>query len=177
MLNYPLGDLAMQVVKVSYVGGRVTADKIGSGSRAGHRNEALRRLARYRLLGTAIVLLPMTQALAAPFIPLQKSTVPANGDTNPYGVAFVPPGFSAGGPLQPGDILVSNFNNSAGQSGTGTTIVRVTPAGQQKLFFNGNPTNQPPPTLGLTTALGVLRGGFVLVGNLPTTDGTPATIQ
>jgi hypothetical protein len=68
-------------------------------------------------------------------------------------------------------------NNSAGLSGTGTTIVRVTPAGQQTLFFNGNPTNQPPPTLGLTTALGVLRGGFVLVGNLPTTDGTPATIQ
>jgi len=89
----------------------------------------------------------------------------------------VPFGFLQGGPLNPGDILISNFNNSAGQSGTGTTIVRVTQAGQQTLFFNGNPTNQPPPTLGLTTALGVLRGGFVLVGNLPTTDGTPATIQ
>jgi len=180
MLNYPLGDVAMQVAKVLDMGGRVTADKIGSGSRAGRRNESLRRLARYSLLGTAIALLPMMQAVAgvgAQFVPLQKSTVPANGDTNPYGVAFVPFGFPQGGPLNPGDILVSNFNNSAGQSGTGTTIVRVTPAGQQKLFFNGNPTNQPPPTLGLTTALGVLRGGFVLVGNLPTTDGTPATIQ
>ena len=89
----------------------------------------------------------------------------------------MPFGFLQGGPLNPGDILISNFNNSAGLSGTGTTIVRVTPAGQVSLFFNGNPTNQPPPTLGLTTALGVLRGGFVLVGNLPTTDGTPATIQ
>jgi hypothetical protein len=168
MLNYPLGDVAMQVAKVLDMGGRVTADKIGSGSRAGRRNESLRRLARYSLLGTAIALLPMMQAVAgvgAQFVPLQKSTVPANGDTNPYGVAFVPFGFPQGGPLNPGDILVSNFNNSAGQSGTGTTIVRVTPAGQQKLFFNGNPTNQPPPTLGLTTALGVLRGGFVLVGN------------
>jgi DNA-binding beta-propeller fold protein YncE len=29
---------------------------------------------------------------------------------------------------------------------------------------------------GLSTALGVLRGGFVLVGNVPTTDGTVATI-
>jgi hypothetical protein len=182
MLNYSRGDLAMQVAKVSDMGGRVTADKIGSGSRAGRGNEPLRHLTRCSLLGTAIAVLPLAQALAdvddaAPFIPLQKSTVPANGDTNPYGVAFVPPGFSAGGPLQPGDILVSNFNNSAGLSGTGTTIVRVTPAGQVSLFFNGNPTNLPPPTLGLTTALGVLKRGFVLVGNLPTADGTPTTIQ
>jgi DNA-binding beta-propeller fold protein YncE len=180
MLNYPLGDLAMQAAKVSDIGDRMAANKIGSGSRAGRRNEALRRLSRYSLLGTAIVLLPMTQAMTgvgAQFVPLQVSTVPANGDTNPYGVAFVPFGFPQGGPLNPGDILVSNFNNSAGQSGTGTTIVRVTPAGQQTLFFNGNPTNQPPPTLGLTTALGVLKRGFVLVGSLPTIDGTPATIQ
>jgi hypothetical protein len=180
MLNYPLGDIAMQVAKVLDMGGRVTADKIGSGSRAGRTNEALRRLARYSLLGTAIALLPMTRAVSgfgAQFVPLQVSTVPGNGDTNPYGVAFVPFGFPPGGPLNPGDILVSNFNNSNGLSGTGTTIVRVTPAGQQTLFFNGNPTNQPPPTLGLTTALGVLTRGFVLVGNVPTTDGTFATIQ
>jgi hypothetical protein len=181
MLNYPLDDVAMQVAKVSDMGGRVTADKIGFGSRAGRRNESLRRLALYSLLGTALALLPMTQALpgvGAQFVPLQVSTIPlANGDTNPYGVAFVPFDFPLGGPLKPGDILVSNFNNSAGQSGTGTTIVRVTPAGQVTLFFNGNPHNAPPPTLGLTTALGVLRRGFVLVGNVPTTDGTFATIQ
>jgi hypothetical protein len=180
MLNYPLGDLAMQVAKVSDMSGRVTADKIGSGSRAGRRNEAFRRLARYSLLGTAIALLPITQALAdvdiaAQFVPLQVSTVPANGDTNPYGVVFVPLTFSAGGPLKPGDVLVSNFNNANGLQGTGTTIVRVTPAGQQSLFFNGNPKNLPPPTLGLTTALGVLSSGFVLVGNVPTSDG--ATIK
>ena len=52
------------------------------------------------------------------------TTVPANGDLNPYGVAFVPQGFPTGGSLNPGDILVSNFNNSANQQGTGTTIVR-----------------------------------------------------
>jgi hypothetical protein len=182
MLNYELGDVARQVAKVSDMGGRVTADKYGSGLRAGRRNRPLRRLARYSILGTAIALLPLTQALAetddgAQFVPLQVSTVPGNGDTNPYGVAFVPFGFPQGGPLNPGDILVSNFNNSAGLSGTGTTIVRVTPAGKVSLFFNGNPTNLPPPTLGLTTALGVLKRGFVLVGNLPTMDGTPATIQ
>jgi len=57
------------------------------------------------------------------------STVPANGDVNPYGVAFVPNNFYTGsGPLKHGDILVSNFNNSANLQGTGTTIVRI-PAG------------------------------------------------
>lgn len=99
MLNYPLGEVAMQVTKVSDMGGRVTADKIGSGSRAGRRNESLRCLARYSLLGTAMALLPMTQAVAgvaAQFVPLQVSTIPANGDTNPYGVASVPFGFPRG---------------------------------------------------------------------------------
>src|SRR6516162_4560663 len=141
----------------------------------------LPNIARAGLLtaATTLVLINAAAARAQQLIPeiIISSTIPANGDLNPYGVAFVPPGFSAGGPLQPGDILVSNFNNSAGLSGTGTTIVRVTPAGQVSLFFNGNPTNLPPPQLGLTTALGVLKRGFVLVGNLPTTDGSPATIQ
>jgi len=92
------------------------------------------------------------------------STVPSNGDGNPYGVAFVPPGFRPGGPLAPGDILVSNFNDSSGVQGAGTTIVSVAPNGSVSLFFQG----QPP--LGLTTALGALRAGFVLVGNVPTID-------
>ena len=45
------------------------------------------------------------------------TTVPANGDLNPYGVAFVPPGFPSGGSLSPGDILVSNFNSSPNTRG------------------------------------------------------------
>lgn len=99
------------------------------------------------------------------------STVPSNGDLNPYGIAVVPQGFARGGALRPGDILVSNFNGSSNLQGTGTTIVKIAPDGTQSLFFQGN------PGIGLTTALGVLRGGFVLVGNTPTTDGTSATIQ
>jgi uncharacterized protein (TIGR03118 family) len=97
----------------------------------------------------------------------QFSTVPANGDQNPYGVAFVPKGFPTGGKggLQPGDILVSNFNNAQNQQGTGTTIVRIGPNGQHSVFF------QDTTTQGLTTALGVLRKGFVIVGNLPTNAG------
>jgi uncharacterized protein (TIGR03118 family) len=94
------------------------------------------------------------------------TTVPGNGDLNPYGVAFVPQGFPAGGSISPGDVLVSNFNNSANQQGTGTTIVRIGPNGGESVFF---PTPSAPGRLGLTTALGVLRSGFVIVGNLPAT--------
>jgi uncharacterized protein (TIGR03118 family) len=98
------------------------------------------------------------------------STVPANGDVNPYGVAFVPKGIKPGGKLQAGDILVSNFNDSNNDQGTGTTIVRINATtGERSVFFQGS-------GLGLTTALGVLKSGFVLVGNVPTTDGTFDTI-
>ena len=54
------------------------------------------------------------------------STVPDNGDVNPYGVAVVP---QSQGDLHRGDVLVSNFNNSANVQGTGTTIVEVPPGG------------------------------------------------
>ncbi|HLN32939.1 MAG TPA: TIGR03118 family protein [Gemmataceae bacterium] len=96
------------------------------------------------------------------------STIPStNGDLNPYGVAFVPQGVSSGGKLQAGNILVSNFNDSGNTEGTGSTIVQITPLGQQSVFFQGG------PGLGLTTALGVLKSGFVIVGNVPTaTNGT-----
>ena len=98
------------------------------------------------------------------------STVPPNGDLNPYGVAFVPRNFQTGsGPLKHGDILVSNFNNSANLQGTGTTIVRIPANGSPTVFFQGK------TGLGLSTALGTLQYGFVVVGNSPSTDGTSAT--
>lgn len=110
--------------------------------------------------------------LQLPTAPMQTvSTVPANGDVNPYGVAFVPRGYAGGGGLQAGDVLVSNFNNSANLQGTGTTIVRVTPGGQQSVFYQG------PPGVGLSTALGILKRGDVIVGYVPSTDGTSATVQ
>jgi hypothetical protein len=69
--------------------------------------------------------LAATAFAAEAFIPrlLNTSTVPANGDENPYGVAFVPEGFPRGGMIRTGDVLVSNFNNNANIQGTGTTIV------------------------------------------------------
>lgn len=107
------------------------------------------------------------------FLPAQVwniSTVPSNGDVNPYGVAFVDDSFNLGsGPLSHGDILVSNFNNSANQQGTGTTIVDISKTGSQTLFFQGT------APLGLTTALGTLRAGLVVVGNGPTSDGSSGT--
>jgi hypothetical protein len=96
------------------------------------------------------------------------STVAPNGDQNPYGVAFVPEGFKRGGMLHPGDLLVSDFNNSTAAGnvqGTGTSIVRITPDGQIFPFF------QDSTAVGLTTALGVLKRGFVLIGNVPNVDG------
>src|ERR1700746_2351190 len=65
------------------------------------------------------------------------STVPANGDVNPYGVAFVPHDFPSGGPLHPGDIIVSNFNNGGNLQGTGTTIVKVNNGTAPTVFFQG----------------------------------------
>jgi DNA-binding beta-propeller fold protein YncE len=111
------------------------------------------------------------------FIPriINSSTMPSNGDVNPYGVAFVPERFPEGGAIAAGDVLVSNFNNGANEQGAGTTIVKlsphgpIAPPGNAAVFF----TSSLP---GLSTALGVLRGGFVVVGNVPTTDGTFGTI-
>ena len=105
------------------------------------------------------------------------STVPGNGDVNPYGVFRVP---ASVGNLVKGHILVSNFNNSANLQGTGTTIVDISPSGSMQLFAQIDATHLPgscPGGVGLTTALVVLRAGWVVVGSLPTADGTAATAQ
>ncbi len=99
------------------------------------------------------------------------STIPANGDLNPYGVAFVPARFPAGGAIHPGDVLVSNFNNSDNLQGTGTTIVNIPAGDAPALFFQGH------KGIGLSTALAVLEEGLVVVGNFPTADGQCATAQ
>jgi hypothetical protein len=105
--------------------------------------------------------------------------MPANGDVNPYGTAFVPlhgdgdrdaDDSRSQSVLRPGDLLVSNFNNAENLQGTGTTIVRVDSHGKQSLFFQGS-TNYA----GLSGALGILNNGLVIVGNLKTFDGTSAT--
>ena len=105
------------------------------------------------------------------------STVPSNGDVNPYGVAVVP---NSVGSLTAGDVLVSNFNNSNNLQGTGSTIDEISPDGIVTVFATLDPTTLPgscPGGVGLTTALVALRSGIVIVGSLPTSDGTSATMQ
>jgi sugar lactone lactonase YvrE len=108
-------------------------------------------------------------------IDLVASTVPANGDENPYGIVVIP---HSDGLLVGGNILISNFNNSQNLQGTGTTIVEVSPDGTVTLFAqidSASLGNRCPGGVGLTTALVVLKRGWVIVGSLPTTDGTSAT--
>lgn len=104
-----------------------------------------------------------------------SSTVPGNGDLNPYGVAVVRHSL---GNLHKDDVLISNFNNSLNQQGTGTTIVEVSPGGHQSLFAQINAAHLAgacPGGVGLTTALTILNGGWVVVGSLPTNAGNPTS--
>ena len=105
------------------------------------------------------------------------STVPANGDVNPYGTVVVQ---RSVGRLVAGDVLVSNFNDRANLQGTGTTIVQVAPGGRRAVFARLSSSMLPgrcPGGVGLTTALAVLRHGWVIVGSLPTTNGMAATAR
>ena len=69
-----------------------------------------------------------------------------------------------------GDTLVSNFNAISNLQGTGTSIVQISPGGQQTLFSQIDPHFLPGPCpggVGLTTALTVLGNGDVVVGRRP----------
>src|SRR5580692_12268757 len=138
-------------------------------------------LKRTCFFGVLLVLSPLV-AFAGSFSgPLSvsriASTVPANGDINPYGIAVVP---RSRGALVKGHVLVSNFNASSNFQGTGTTIMDISPDGAVNVFAQIDASTLPGPCpggVGLTTALVVLRSGWVIVGSLPTTDGMPDTAQ
>lgn len=134
-----------------------------------------RRKASTGILATFLAVIPCG-AWAQNVLPLpapSASTVPSNGDVNPYGVAYVPATVPTDGSLQHGNILVSNFNDLNNLQGRGTTIVQITPQGQTTTFF----TSTSASVRGLTAALGILSNGIVLAGYLPSVDGTPATLQ
>ena len=106
-----------------------------------------------------------------PFLPLQVSTSPSNGDLNPYGLAFVPRDFPSGGGLRPGEMLISNFNDTSLQ-GRGSTIITIDPSsGKTGLFFQGT------PPIGFSNALGLVKAGLIFAGSVSTTDGTSATAK
>ena len=102
------------------------------------------------------------------------STVPGNGDQNPYAVVVVP---ATVGSLRQGDVLVDNFNNAANLQGLGTTIIAYRPASQAMTLFAALPRHLAgcPGGVGLGTAMAVLRSGWVIVGSAPSEDGTAAT--
>lgn len=105
------------------------------------------------------------------------STVPANGDVNPYGIVNVTHSIGA---LIRGDALISNFNNEENLQGTGTTLVQISPAGTLSVFAKIDPKTLPGPCpggVGLTTALAILPRGFVVVGSLPTSNGKAETAE
>lgn len=120
----------------------------------------LPRLPSFVLLGASLALPPLAQAADQSLvkhlddITSVASTVPADGDLNPYGVAVVP---RSSGRLVRDNVLVC--------------IVEVAPGGEVGLFARIDPTRLPGPCpggAGLTTALSVLPSGWVIVGSLPT---------
>jgi hypothetical protein len=104
------------------------------------------------------------------------STVPVDGDVNPYGVAIVP---NTVGNLVAGHILVSNFNDAVNLQGTGTSIVQIGLNGSKSLFALITPANAPGCVggIGLTTALYAFRSGWVIAGSLPAPTGMSASMQ
>jgi hypothetical protein len=151
------------------------------------RLAAVASVAVSAIVAAGVAAAPLAQARPASFvggfgtISTVASTVPVTGlgkgDVNPYGVAVV--GHSQG-KLVKGDVLVSNFNNAANTQGTGTTIVSVSPRGSMRVFARISASHLPgacPGGIGLTTALAILNGGWVVVGSLPTKAGDPATAK
>ncbi|MGH6673919.1 MAG: hypothetical protein ACRECV_18375 [Xanthobacteraceae bacterium] len=104
----------------------------------------------------------------------RTSTVPGNGDLNPYAIVVAP---VSTGKIQKGDVLVTNFNNKKNFQGTGTTIVVYSPSSKKTSVFVDLPQQVPqcPGGVGLGTAMTMLKSGWVIVGSTPSTDGTTKT--
>ena len=140
----------------------------------------------YRLLGCVALVTAMTlgieQASAEPQGMLEtikkhkflSSTIPENGDVNPYAVVVAP---VTAGTIEQGDVLIDNFNDISNLQGTGTTIVRYRPSTKETRLFAQVPKTlrDCPGGVGLTTAMTMLKSGWVIVGSTPSKDGTTAT--
>lgn len=102
------------------------------------------------------------------------NTVPENGDQNPYAIAVAP---VSSGTIKAGDVLVDNFNNAANLQGTGSTIVDYHPDTKRMSVFATIPRELKgcPGGIGLSTAMTMLKSGWVIVGSTPSNDGTTTT--
>ncbi len=103
-----------------------------------------------------------------------STTVPANGDQNPYAIVVAP---VSSGAIEKDDVLVTNFNNDKNLQGLGTTIVDFNPSTKKLSVFAELPRHLPqcPGGIGLTTAMTMLKTGWVIVGSAPSEDGTTKT--
>ena len=102
------------------------------------------------------------------------NTVPDNGDQNPYALAVAP---VSAGSIQKDDVLIDNFNNAANLQGLGSTIVDYNPTTKALTKFAQLPRDLPecPGGIGLSTAMTMLKTGWVIVGSTPSNDGTTTT--
>jgi hypothetical protein len=102
------------------------------------------------------------------------STVADNGDQNPYALIVAP---VSAGKIQKDDVLVDNFNDLSNLQGQGTTIIDYNPSTKQTTLFAKLPRHLPacPGGVGLTTAMIMLKSGWVIVGSTPSNDGTTRT--
>lgn len=102
------------------------------------------------------------------------STIPDSGDQNPYAVIIAP---VSSGTIQAGDVLVDNFNNSSNLQGTGTSIVDYNPTTKKLTTFAQLPKvlDGCPGGVGLSTAMTMLKSGWLIVGSTPSTNGTTST--
>lgn len=106
---------------------------------------------------------------------LLTSSIPANGDENPYSLIVAP---ASSGAIKQGDVLFDNFNNRKNFQGTGTTIMQYDPSTKASRLFAKIPENLAtcPGGVGLTTAMIMLKSGWVIVGSMPSKDGTTKTL-
>ena len=104
----------------------------------------------------------------------RTSTIPDNGDLNPYAIVVAP---VSAGKIQKDDVLVTNFNNVSNLQGTGGTIIAYNPSSKKATLFASLPQRQPqcPGGIGLGTAMTMLKSGWIIVGSTPSTDGSTGT--
>jgi hypothetical protein len=103
-----------------------------------------------------------------------SSMVTPNGDQNPYALVVAP---VSAGTIKKDDVLIDNFNDISNLQGLGTTIVDYNPDTKQTTLFAKLDRHLPscPGGVGLTTAMTMLKSGYVIVGSTPSNDGTTHT--
>jgi hypothetical protein len=140
----------------------------------------LSRSPRFAALGLALWIGHAAAAPATGFLEtirrhsIMASTIPANGDQNPYALVIAP---ASAGKIRKGDVLIDNFNDKNNLQGTGSTIVIFRPSTRKTELFAAIPRDLAgcPGGIGLTTAMTMLKSGWVIVGSLPSKDGTTRT--